>query len=289
MEKYKVLPQDTLGLNTYKGVNNEEFIRFHGDYNAPFYAMQMGVTYPDENYFISRKSSSAYVLEYIVSGEGFVETEKGRETVSKGDVYLLPPGQRHSYGTSKENPYKKIWLNFSSKMFDQIISTLALDKIVYRGYKNAENAFNQILETAQKTYLDFSSVHAELSKIVFTILTDLSSLKNEPVPGTDFTRRVYTVLSGDAYNNIRIKDLAEKLCVSEAHLIKQFKQTYGVTPYKFLLNRKIDIAKNLLKNSDLSISQIAVLLDFNDEHYFSHLFSQKTGLTPTAFRKMSKK
>ena len=130
MERYKQNPQDTLNRNTYKGTQNEEFVKFFADYSAPFSALQVGITYPDENYFISRKNTSAFVLEYVVSGKGFVEVEGKRESLSAGDVYLLQPGKDHCYGADKDNPYKKIWINFNSKMFVNVVESFGLDKVV---------------------------------------------------------------------------------------------------------------------------------------------------------------
>ena len=62
-----------------------------------------------------------------------------------------------------------------------------------------------------------------------------------------------------------------------------FKRAYGITPYDYILTRKIETAKLLLKNSSLSVKEIAYRLNFADEHYFSNIFLQKTGVRPKKY------
>ena len=76
--------------------------------------------------------------------------------------------------------------------------------------------------------------------------------------------------------------------ISRAHLIRVFKQNKGITPYQFLLNEKIKIAKALLSTTEMSIKSISDKLCFADEHYFSHLFKQKTGLSPLKYKATKK-
>jgi transcriptional regulator GlxA family with amidase domain len=63
-----------------------------------------------------------------------------------------------------------------------------------------------------------------------------------------------------------------------------FKQHKGITPYQFLLNEKIKIAKALLATTEMSVKSISDKLCFADEHYFSHLFKEKTGLSPLKYK-----
>ena len=72
--------------------------------------------------------------------------------------------------------------------------------------------------------------------------------------------------------------------MSENHLIDEFKKVYGVTPLQYLNAKRIEIIKNLLENTDMSISDISRQLHFNNEHYFSTFFRSKTGITPTQYR-----
>ncbi len=85
-----------------------------------------------------------------------------------------------------------------------------------------------------------------------------------------------------------IDELCRHISRSESQTIRIFKSTYGITPYKYVLNKRLELAKSLLNSTNLSIIEIADKLCFADEYYFSNLFKSKVGLTPSGYRKQFK-
>ncbi|NJP12258.1 MAG: helix-turn-helix transcriptional regulator [Leptolyngbyaceae cyanobacterium RU_5_1] len=90
----------------------------------------------------------------------------------------------------------------------------------------------------------------------------------------------------DAHLNqdIKLADLAALLGISESHLSHRFKRAIGMTPHQYLLQQRIERAKQLLKHSDRSIIDIAFLCGFNSHSHLSKQFRQLTGITPKAYR-----
>ena len=86
-------------------------------------------------------------------------------------------------------------------------------------------------------------------------------------------------------SRISIEETAERLGVSECHLINQFKKETGLTPNVYLNNFRIKQAKRLLRSSQYSIQQIAEEVGIFDNNYFVKLFKKNTGTTPSAYRK----
>lgn len=82
-----------------------------------------------------------------------------------------------------------------------------------------------------------------------------------------------------------VNEAADIVGLSRSHFIAQFKRCFDVTFNEFLTNRKINSAVYLLKDSELSITQIADVLDFRDPNYFSRVFKQRMGATPREFRR----
>ena len=285
MEKYIAPPFDTMEKNIFRGCMNERFICPPGDRTEPFFASRLGITYPDKDYYIKRDRCSNFILEYIVSGKGFIEIGGARYELTEGDVYLIPPGEAHEYGADKGNPYEKIWINFSSDMFMTVLSKFLLaGRFVFKNVPHLRESFNYLIETAENSE-KAQFVQTELCKTVFSIFAELSKTSPaELFAGSDFEQRARKIL-GDAYSDVKVKDLAEKLCVSEAHLIKHFKAAYGITPYQFLLRKKLDAAKELLLTTNLTVKEISIRLFFQNEHYFSNIFKEKIGISPTEFRK----
>lgn len=92
-------------------------------------------------------------------------------------------------------------------------------------------------------------------------------------------------LNAQITEKFKMDTLCKHVSKSESQTIRIFKKAYGITPYNYVLNKKISLAKKLIKNTNLSIKQIAEKLNFADEYYFSNFFKQKVGVTPTKYRK----
>jgi AraC family transcriptional regulator len=83
---------------------------------------------------------------------------------------------------------------------------------------------------------------------------------------------------------IKLADLATLLDMSQFHFSHLFKQSLGTSPYQYLLQQRIERAKQLLKQTDQSIMEIAFQCGFNSHSHLSKQFRQLTGITPTAYR-----
>jgi AraC family transcriptional regulator len=83
---------------------------------------------------------------------------------------------------------------------------------------------------------------------------------------------------------VKLADLAALLGMSQFHFIHLFKQSLAITPYQYLLQQRIERAKQLLKQTDQSIAEIAFQCGFNSHSHLSKQFRQSTGITPKAYR-----
>lgn len=83
---------------------------------------------------------------------------------------------------------------------------------------------------------------------------------------------------------ITIEALSREVALSPFYLIRAFKHVYQQTPHQYLVGKRIDKAKELLRNSDLSITEICVAVGFESLGSFSTLFRKLAGLSPRAYR-----
>jgi AraC-like DNA-binding protein len=79
---------------------------------------------------------------------------------------------------------------------------------------------------------------------------------------------------------------AKSLNKSKSQITRIFKTAYGETPYKYLLSKRIDLAKTALTETNDPIKSIAADLCFYDEYYFSSYFKSITGHSPSEYRKL---
>lgn len=84
--------------------------------------------------------------------------------------------------------------------------------------------------------------------------------------------------------DIKLADLAALLGMSQFHFSHLFKQSMGIAPYQYLLQQRVERAKQLLKQTDQSIMDVAFSCGFNSHSHLSKQFRQLTGISPKAYR-----
>lgn len=84
--------------------------------------------------------------------------------------------------------------------------------------------------------------------------------------------------------NISLKSLSDKACMSTTSFYRFFKRELGMSPIEFVLNEKIKYAKKLLKNPSIQINEVCYLSGFEDANYFIRLFKKHEGITPKQYQ-----
>ncbi|MBI3524943.1 MAG: helix-turn-helix transcriptional regulator [Betaproteobacteria bacterium] len=97
-------------------------------------------------------------------------------------------------------------------------------------------------------------------------------------------RRILAFVDEHLCGEIRLRQLASIACQSEDHFIRTFRATVGCTPYQYVLNRRIECAKELLRDSQLSINDVCGRAGFNNSQHFSAAFRRTVGESPRAYR-----
>jgi AraC family transcriptional regulator len=97
-------------------------------------------------------------------------------------------------------------------------------------------------------------------------------------------RRVTDYIEAHLADTIRLQDLAEVAGVSSFQLVRRFKESKGQPPHQFLLRRRIERAREMLRQSDKTILEVALSCGFSSQSHFSAVFRTLTGLTPRKYR-----
>lgn len=116
---------------------------------------------------------------------------------------------------------------------------------------------------------------------------NLSDSVSRPASYSDeqAVKRAIEYISDNYQNRLSLFEIAKETHYSPYHFLRLFKRHTGKTPFGFLLDLKIEKAKDMLKKTDCSISQICDLCGFGSLSYFSRVFKEKTGLPPSQYKK----
>ncbi len=249
------------------------------DKSAPFSNAIIGITYPYPGYSIDRGPiKDLTVIEFITEGEGEILINGKWERAVAGDTYVLGPGEAHKYRSSSHAPWKKYWINYVADYMGAYLKAYGIETGVYR--VSTLMNFEKLQTLGQNPEISFSDAYS-IAENVHEIIATLAKYKTDFDP----SERIRSLLASSVYSKISLDKIASELHISKSSVIRTFKKRYGVSPYSFHLDLKIDAAKALLRTTRLSVLEISEKLQIVDEHYFSTLFYRKTGMRPLEYRK----
>lgn len=251
--------------------------------DRPFYIEMAGITYPDPGYHIVRERSYIHCFEYVIDGEGIVQVDRQINYPCKGDLYILPKGRSHDYFSSPQNPFEKIWMNVSGSLCDELIHVYGLTGVLIVNQIDAYSIFREFLDVCENKDLSLDEIYMQCSLIFHKLMIKISAhlaTERNACDTSATASEIKSYIDRNIYEHLNIETLSRQVNLSSSQINRVFKKTFGMTPYDYILSRKISAAKLLLKNTNLTVKEIAYKLNFADEHYFSNVFLRKTGVRP---------
>ena len=213
-----------------------------------------GITYPDKTYEVMRQNSRTVSIEYIEKGTGTVHIANKTFHPEEGDSYMLHSKANHHYFSNPDNPWKKKFVVLRGSLIDSLIDGYQLNATYHFKGLDIKNELDEIIELAKNRKDDITyEVLSIVNKILYKMKIHSMSEKKSP----DIAEKMRDFLNENAINKFRIEDLCEYVSKSESRTIHIFKEAYGITPYAYILSKKISMAKDLLVNTNLSIKQIS--------------------------------
>jgi AraC-like DNA-binding protein len=97
-------------------------------------------------------------------------------------------------------------------------------------------------------------------------------------------RRARDLMDREYARDLDVAALARAALMSSAHFSRQFRAAYGETPYSYLMTRRIERAKALLRGDELSVTEVCMAVGCSSLGSFSARFTELVGETPTAYR-----
>lgn len=288
MEKYK--PKDITNIDrnmiVHKGIEREKICYvISGDAERPLRLANFGITPPTPDYHIKRDKCGYFVLEYVYTGKGTVINNGKTHAVEAGDVYLLTPGSEHEYFADPSDPYGKYWVNFRGDIFHTILQAYKINnQTVFRGVDLAKQ-FERLFDL-ERYSRENDLLYCKASAILFEMLMLCAEKSEEDNSASYYARQLRVFLDYAVTKHESLDSMCKRLFISKSFAIKEFKKYYHDTPHGYLLNKRLELAKRLLSETDRAISEIAEVLCFSDAHYFSNLFKEKVGVGPKKYRSM---
>ena len=263
-----------------------------------FEHIQPGDPYPtkghaDGYYFDCNKGRTLneYQLLYNPEGEGiFQSTNQKPVRLKPGDMFLLFPGEWHTYHPDPKVGWKSYWIGFRGKNMDDRVRAgfLAPTKPIYHvGYSFTlealyKRAYEAAVEEAAYSQQLMAGIVNHLIGMMYSLERNRELSKNQQQ--VDMISRARMRIRESLESDITIQQIAKELGVSYSNLRKLFKEHTGLSPATYQQELRLLRAKELLSTTELSIKEIAYRLNFESPDYFSSKFKSKMGFKPSDLR-----
>lgn len=273
----------------------EELVHFYAPQTKlPFYLEMAGISYCDGTYRIKRQDSAETVIEYIVEGRGYLNVNGENYAATAGDVYILRKKTTHTYWSDAKVPWVKIFFNIRGTLAEKLLDEYQLGgtgKVVLDA-QGMEQDFRDMLEgltdnTVPQTER-FDAAAVKFLEIILKLTKrqrETGIRKGNVVSVESEMNKLIEYITMNPKRIVSNQELADVIFRSKDYVIKRFFANFGVTPYDYQIQQKMFSARNMLANMNLSVKEIANMLGYDDQHYFSYMFKKRCGMSPTQYRK----
>lgn len=237
-------------------------------------------------YKILRKNGrSDYHLLYVKSGRCNAVFDGKEYTLTDGNFVLYYPYQTQEYSFD-ETGCTTLWIHFSGRASAEILSELDIKPGAYQS-RLSDNGTAIFEELIREFHLKHYMHHSAENALLIYLLTLLSRHIHTVQDVSDIERVIMLMnISFDIpYNS---EPYAKMCALSQSRFSHKFKEVTGEVPSRYFIKLKMEKARELLKFSNLSVSEIAERVGYDNALYFSRIFKKYTHLSPTEYRTKTK-
>ncbi len=246
--------------------------------------IEVGKNQVPKNHYRAFKRN-LFIIHYIVGGKG---TFMGR-AFDKNCIYCVVPGQVEIHKADEGDPYESYWVMLRGERVPELLRKCGFPEhnaVLPFAHNQAAASIlkqaifnitpkNEFEEGAlmQAAFYALLALHAQDAKVSVVPSLTMQGIKN--------------YIKDNYHRPIKISELAAESNYSRSYLYSAFKREYHVSPQEYLLNCRVERAKQLLADTSvlLTVKEVSFAVGFEDPLYFSRLFRKKTGMSPTEYKK----
>ena len=255
---------------------------------------QYGMEQCPPAYSFGPATRNHYLFHYVLSGTGRLIANDSKDIsheyqIRSGEGFMIFPRQINTYIADPKLPWEYIWIEFDGMRAREIIETAGLspDHPVYHAsYKDLrENMKDEMIYIAE--HHDATPFH--LMGHLYLFIDYLSRSSSSQITASGRVRDFYikealNYIEQNFQNDISVENIASFCGLNRTYFGRIFKETVGKSPQQFLLSYRMAKAAELLKLTELSISDIGNAVGYTNQLHFSRAFKNVYGVSPREWR-----
>lgn len=257
-------------------------------YNPPYITLAHLFDAP-KGWAIHNRTMGQYVLQYVVEGRADYPVSGHMYSTVKGDLLFHRPGEPHSILTLEGEPYVCLSFVFHFGANEFPIHQLFGDTHLLGNYSGTEleKKLNRLVHMYRQPGL---ASQLQAQGLLLEVLGEAAAGLNRTQADASVEARtkaklllLQNYIREHYAENVQHSDLEQIAGLSRNYIIVQFKRQFGLTPIQYLTWVRIQKARELALQTNLSISEIAGQVGYADVHTFGKMFKKKTGTSLSQF------
>ena len=241
-------------------------------------------------------------LFYVINGQGAFLAEGSEFPVKQNDMVIINPHVQHTEKSLPGAPLNYIVLGIEGLSFSfgrlatarAGVSSQPTPDTVYKHNMSKTNVYsylNIMLEEITEQQEDYEAVCQNLLEVLLICILRSGSLSVVPDNSRLLNRectQIKNYLDANYSEDITLDTLSALTHMNKYYLAHTFRREFGVSPINYLISRRIEESRFLLRETDHSLSLIAQMLGFSTLSYFSQSFRRVEGMSPMEYRKQNR-
>ena len=251
--------------------------------NLPAYVIEYGEGREGKNKRPKMIFSSDYLLNYTISGCGYI-INNGKETaITPGCMTLVDRSAEYNMYTG-DSEWEHIWMVFGGdgvRGYYNIITDRSNVLYVGKESHSAKKFYDlRFYLESEEFYMDVRN-----SSRMISLLAEMAEARlREESEELTFVQNTIEYMQAHLDEKISVEELAKKEYMSKFHFLRMFKESMGISPYGYLISLRMKRARELLRGSEKTVAEISKEVGYGDEKSFIRKFKEEFGVTPMQYR-----
>jgi AraC family transcriptional regulator of arabinose operon len=229
-----------------------------------------------------------FLIHYICEGSGFFKSDNKIHKLGKGDAFIIFPGERHMYQPSPRDPWKYVWVGFTGKKAEDLILNANIkekNSLFQHSYsKEIEIYFKNIILSLRNKPSGFEYNAEGHLYLILSKFMELNFPNIKTSPKKDYVDEAIQFIHSNFQRNITVDGISRHIGYHRSYFSTLFKTKRGQSLQEYLIHFRMEKAKELLKDTALTVSEVSSSVGYQDYFVFEKRFKKETGTSPSEFR-----
>ena len=253
---------------------------FTGD-NTDLYITEIGHSRVECAKSVAPRVREDYLLHIVINGDcHFSEFD-----VSSGNVLLISKGIKHHF--SVEEGYEHFWIGFGGKKAKKLLEEYGVDAVHHNLLPIRSFTFiHKLIALSLKSCI--AEKNEEIAIATLKACLQLCEVNKKYVSKSTDIDRAIRFIENNYHKSLKIGEVANYIGISEKHFCRKFVRYLGISPQKYLINVRMEKARELLRTTDFQIKEVACSVGYSSQLTFSAMYKKHYGRSPSFERAVDK-